>query len=514
MPEPLVECIPNFSEARRPDVVEQILTAIRSVNGINILDHSSDSDHNRTVVTFVGPPAAVEDAAFQAIKTAARLIDLDQHTGEHPRLGATDVVPFVPISSITMQECVEMARRVGKRVGVELSIPVYLYEAAATRPDRQNLENIRRGEYELLKSEIGVKPDRDPDFGPKSVGPAGATVIGARAPLIAYNIYLTTGDVNIAQKIARAIRHSSGGFRYVKALGMLVEGRAQVSMNLTNFQQTPVFRVMEAVRIEAARYGVSIHHSELIGLIPQNALRDSAVWYLQLDDFQSEQVLEEKLFASRIESSRSSVIPGKEFLDNLAAGTPTPGGGSAAAFAGSAAASLVSMVARLTVGKKKYAAMETRMYEIIEQSEALRLQLLETMQADAAAFEAWMVANRLPKDTPDQQAARLSAVELATRTAIEVPLRTMEQAMRALKLALEVAETGNLNAISDAGSGGELALTAITAAGYNVRINCPGLDESSAHQYIKRAREIETDAHQTIARLRTTLSTRGNFPLE
>lgn len=514
MPEPLVECIPNFSEARRPDVVEQILTAIRSVNGINILDHSSDTDHNRTVVTFVGPPAAVEDAAFQAIKTAARLIDLDQHTGEHPRLGATDVVPFVPISSITMQECVEMARRVGKRVGEELSIPVYLYETAATRLDRQNLENIRRGEYELLKTEIGVNPNRDPDFGPKKVGPAGATVIGARAPLIAYNIYLTTGDVSIAQKIAKAVRHSSGGFRYVKALGLLVEGRAQVSMNLTNFRQTPVFRVMEAVRTEAARYGAGVHHSELIGLIPQDALRDVAVWYLQLDDFQTEQVLEEKLADSRIGSSTSTAIPGKEFLDNLAAGTPTPGGGSAAAYSGSAAASLVSMVARLTVGKKKYAAVESRMYEIIQQAEALRLQLLETMQADAAAFEAWMAANRLPKDTPEQQSTHETAVELATRNAIEVPLRTMEQALKALMLALEVAEIGNLNAISDAGSGGELALTAITAAGYNVRINCPGLDEASAQAYIQRARQIESTARETITRLRTTLSTRGNFSLE
>ena len=355
MPNPIVECIPNFSEARRPEVVEQILAAIRSVDGIHVLDHSSDTDHNRTVVTFVGAPAAVEEAAFQAIKTAGKLIDLDRHTGAHPRLGATDVVPFVPISDINMQDCVEMARRVGKRVGDDLSIPVYLYESAATRPERQNLENIRRGEYELLKSEIGVNPNRDPDFGPSKLSPAGATVIGARAPLIAYNIYLTTDDVSIAQKIAKAVRNSSGGYHYVKALGLLVEGRAQVSMNLTNFRQTPVFRVMETVRSEAARYGVAVHHSELVGLIPQEALRDSAVWYLQLDGFQTEQILEEKLNSARTETSAAQVIPGKDLLDRLAAGTPTPGGGAAAAYAGSAAASLAAMVARLTVGKKKYA---------------------------------------------------------------------------------------------------------------------------------------------------------------
>jgi glutamate formiminotransferase/formiminotetrahydrofolate cyclodeaminase len=515
MPNPIVECIPNFSEARRPDVVEQILAAIRSVDGASILDHSSDTDHNRTVVTFVGAPAAVEEAAFQAIKTAGKLIDLDQHTGAHPRLGATDVVPFVPISDVTMQDCVEMARRVGKRVGDELTIPVYLYEAAATRPERQNLENIRRGEYELLKTEIGVNPERNPDFGPAKLSPAGATVIGARAPLIAFNIYLTTDDVSIAQKIAKAVRNSSGGYHYVKALGLLVEGRAQVSMNLTNFRQTPIFRVMETVRSEATRYGVAVHHSELVGLIPQDALRDSAVWYLQLDGFQTEQILEEKLNASRSESTSAPAIPGKDFLDNLAAGTPTPGGGAAAAYAGSAAASLVGMVARLTVGKKKYAAVEARMGQIIDEAEALRAKLLDTMQQDSAAFEAWMDANRLPKDTLEQQAARADAVEAATRKAIEIPLQTASQALDAMKLACEVAETGNLNAISDAGSAGELALTAITAAGYNVRINAPGLvDRDTADGYIKKDREIESQAHEVIANLRTVLSTRGNFPLE
>jgi glutamate formiminotransferase/formiminotetrahydrofolate cyclodeaminase len=515
MPNPIVECIPNFSEARRPEVVEQILSAIRSVDGIHILDHSSDTDHNRTVVTFVGAPAAVEEAAFQAIKTAGKLIDLDHHTGEHPRLGATDVVPFVPISDVTMQDCVEMARRVGKRVGDELTIPVYLYEAAATRPERQNLENIRRGEYELLKTEIGVNPERNPDFGPAKLSPAGATVIGARAPLIAFNIYLTTDDVSIAQKIAKAVRNSSGGYHYVKALGLLVEGRAQVSMNLTNFRQTPVFRVMETVRSEAGRYGVAVHHSELVGLIPQDALRDSAVWYLQLDGFQTEQILEEKLTASRSESASTQVVPGKDFLDNLAAGTPTPGGGAAAAYAGSAAASLVGMVARLTVGKKKYAVVETRMGQIINEAELLRSKLLDTMQQDSAAFEAWMAANRLPKETQELQTARADAIESATRKAIEIPLQTASQALEAMKLAFEVAETGNLNAISDAGSAGELALSAITAAGYNVRINAPGLvDRDAAVGYIKKVRAIETQAQEVIASLRIVLSTRGNFPLE
>ena len=286
MSNPLVECIPNYSEARRPEVVQEIMNAIAAVPGVHVLDHHSDLDHNRTVVTFVGTPEAVEEAAYQSIAKAAKLIDLNQHTGEHPRIGATDVVPFVPLKDITMVECVEIARRLGKRVSDELSIPVYLYEEAATLPDRHNLENIRHGQFEGLKSAIINDPARKPDFGPSKLGSAGATVIGARAPLIAYNVYLTTDDITIAQKIAKSMRNSSGGFRFIKALGLLVDGRAQVSMNMTNFHQTPIFRVVESIRREAQRYGVSIHHSELVGLTPQESLIDSAVWYLQLDGFQ------------------------------------------------------------------------------------------------------------------------------------------------------------------------------------------------------------------------------------
>ena len=247
------------------------------------------------MLTFVGSPQGVEEAAFRAIAKAAELINLDEHTGEHPRIGATDVVPFVPIEGITMKECSDLAKRLGKRVGDTLAIPVYLYEEAATRPDRQNLENIRRGEYEGLKGEIASNPDRKPDFGPTRLGPAGATVIGARQFLVAFNVFLTTGDVSIAKKIAKAIRMSSGGLRYLKANGFLVEGQAQVSMNLTNFHATPLARVVEMIRREAARYGAGVHHSELVGLIPQQALEDAAIWYLQLDQFESHQVLERRL---------------------------------------------------------------------------------------------------------------------------------------------------------------------------------------------------------------------------
>ncbi len=294
-PRRLVECVPNFSEGRRQEVIDQIVAAIRSVPNVWVLNVDSDPDHNRTVVTCVGEPDAASEAMFRAIAKAAELINLEEHEGEHPRIGATDVVPFVPLRGVTMETCVELARGLGKRVGEELGIPVYLYEAAATRPDRENLANIRRGEYEGLKESIKADPARAPDFGPRELGPAGATAIGARPFLIAFNVYLNTDDVSIAKKIARAVRHSSGGLRYVKALGMLVAGQAQVSMNLTNFQKTPIFRVVELIRREAARYGCTITHTELVGLTPLQAMLDVAQWYLQLEGFSPSQVLETRL---------------------------------------------------------------------------------------------------------------------------------------------------------------------------------------------------------------------------
>ncbi|MBP7227650.1 MAG: glutamate formimidoyltransferase [Longilinea sp.] len=511
MPNPMVECIPNFSEARRPEVVEAILSAIRAVPGISILDRHSDTDHNRTVVTYVGAPAAVEEAAFRAIEQAAKLIDLDQHSGAHPRIGATDVVPFVPISDISMAECIEMARRLGKRVGDELGIPVYLYEEAANRPERQNLENIRRGQYEALKAEMGINPERDPDFGPKAVGPAGATVIGARQPLIAFNIYLTTDDVSIAKKIASAVRNSSGGLRFVKGMGVLVEGRAQVSMNLTNYRQTPIARVVEFVRREAARYGVGIHHSELVGLIPQEALTQAAVWYTQLDAFEPQQVLETRLFEA-LRQQPPSATAAPDFLDQLASASPTPGGGSAAAHAGAAAAALVAMVGRLTVGKKKYEAVKEQMWQAIEQAEALRQQLNQAVAEDAAAFEAVMDAFKLPKDSPSQQEARNQAIETATYQAAQVPLRVARLSVQTLELAVRMAENGNLNAISDAGSSAALARAALTGASLNVRINLASINAPALSEpLLAELSELEAQATALESQLAAALKQRAGL---
>ncbi len=475
MPKALVECIPNFSDARRPEVIDQIVSAIQSVGGVSVLDRHSDMDHNRTVLTLVGDPAAVEEAAYQSIKTAAALINLDEHTGAHPRIGATDVVPFVPISGITMSECVEMARRLAKKVATDLNIPVYLYEEAATKPERQNLENIRKGQYEGLKTEILTNLDRQPDFGPAKLGTAGATVIGARAPLIAFNVYLTSTDVSLAQKIAKAMRMSSGGFKFVKAMGVLVEGRAQVSMNLTNFRQTPLARVVEAIRREALRYGVGVHHSELVGLIPQDALIDASVWYTQLDDFKAEQILENRLF--EVIQHESEEKQSNAFLDQLASSDPTPGGGSAAAYTGAAAAALVAMVGRVTVGKKKYADVEEQMTHMIHAAEELREQLTLAVAADAASFDGFLKATRLPKETEAQQSARNAAMELATIEAARVPFQSAQLCLKVIELALQAATFGNLNAISDATSAAHLALAATKSAVANVRINIHSLAE-------------------------------------
>lgn len=519
---PIIECIPNFSEARRPEVVAAIRQAIAEIPGAHVLDIHSDLDHNRSVITFAGSPEAVEEAAYRGIAKAAELIDLDQHRGEHPRIGATDVVPLVPIAGSSMQDCIEMARRLGKRVGEELGIPVYLYEEAATRPERKNLENLRRGQYEGLKAEILTDPEREPDFGPCRLGKAGATVIGARFPLIAYNVYLTTDDVSVAKKIAKAVRFSSGGLRYVKALGLLVDGRAQVSMNLTNFSETPVARAVEFIRREAERYGVAVHHSELVGLIPEEALVDTAVWYLQLDQFEPEQILERRLRAALAESD-PSLAEGAQatianpwmptaFLEALAADTPTPGGGSASAYSGAAAAALVAMVTRLTIGRKKYAAAEAQMQTVLEQAETLRHELTGTIEEDAAAFAAVMAAYKLPKNTPEEAQTRQNAIQATLLEAARVPLRVACKAADVMALAVEVVLHGNQNAISDAATASALARAALAGAGFNVRINAAGLqDQGEVRLLLDELDRLEKKAVNHEAAVHAALVSRGGM---
>ena len=302
----IVECIPNFSEGRRSDVIDQIVAAIQSIPEAVLLDRESDPNHNRSVVTFVAPCERVVDAAIAGARKAAELIDLNNHIGEHPRMGATDVIPFVPISGVTMDDCVALARACGERMWSELGIPIYLYEKAATRPERENLAACRKGQFEGIRDEIAANDSRIPDFGERRVHPsAGITAVGARPALIAYNVNLATADVEIANKIARAVRHQTGGLRYVKALGFELKDRGivQVSMNMVNHEGTPLFRVFEMIKREAERYGVAVAGSEIVGLVPQSALNAVADFYLQLEKFSEDQILEHRLVAAAEETN-------------------------------------------------------------------------------------------------------------------------------------------------------------------------------------------------------------------
>lgn len=450
----IVECVPNFSEGRDAAKVDALAEAVRSVAGVALLDREMDADHNRSVLTFAGEPEAVGEAALRAVGKAVESIDLNHHTGAHPRIGAADVVPFVPVEGVTLEDCARLAGRVGEEIWRRFGVPVYLYEAAARRPERVNLENIRHGQFEGLREEIGVKPERAPDIGEARVHPtAGAVVVGARKFLIAYNINLNTADVEIAKRIAKAVRFSSGGFRYVKAMGVALASRglAQVSMNLTDFEQTPVHRVFEAVRTEAARYGASIVGSEIVGLIPKKALEMSAEHFLRIENFKPEMVFENRLGGAGI----------NEFLDALAAATPAPGGGSAAAAAGAMAAALGAMVSGL-------AKRDAREFEDD------RRFLAAAVERDAAAFNEVMAAYRRPK------AERAPHVEAALRAAAAVPAEVSER-VSALDARLAVLESeAPARFASDIETARALAAAARAGALANVRVNLEAIAKLSA----------------------------------
>src|ERR1700683_4596552 len=398
----LVECVPNFSEGRDKSKVDAIVDAMK-IPGVYLLDRESDTDHNRSVITLVGEREAIQEAAIRGVGKASEMIDLNVHQGAHPRMGAADVVPFIPIDGVTIEDCIAMARHVGEQIWKRYQVPVYLYEAAAATPERQNLENIRRGQFEGIRAEIATNAARRPDFGEPRVHPtAGATAVGARKFLVAYNIFLNTPDVDVAKKIAKAVRFSNGGMRFVKGAGFLVRGMAQVSMNLTDFEQTPIHRVFEMVKREAARYGVGPVSSEIVGLIPKKALEQAAEWFLQVENFDSSLILENRLAAvmsgkTAIGGLRAGIEP---FVEQLAAPTATPGGGSAAAASGAMAAGLAVMVASMSRGKKAYVQYEKELSAAIARLGSLREELKSAIDADAEAYNAAMKAYKQAKAEP------------------------------------------------------------------------------------------------------------------
>jgi glutamate formiminotransferase/formiminotetrahydrofolate cyclodeaminase len=480
MPSTLVECVPNFSEGRDAAKVDAIVEAMK-VTGVYLLDREMDSDHNRCVITLVGEREAIQEAAIRGVGKAAELIDLTRHQGAHPRMGAADVVPFIPIDGVTIEDCVAMARHVGAEIAKRFQIPVYLYEAAAATPERQNLENIRRGQFEGVRDEIATNPARRPDFGEARVHPtAGATVVGARKALIAYNVFLNTPDVDIAKKIAKAVRFSSGGLRFVKGAGFLVRGLAQVSMNLTDFEQTPVHRVFELVKREAARYGVIPVSSEIVGLIPKKALEQAAEWFLQVENFDSSLILENRLAAvmsgkMAVGGLRAGIEP---FIEQLAAPTATPGGGSAAAASGAMAAGLASMVASMSRGKKAYVQFEGQLGAAIAQLGQLREELKAAIDADAESYNLVMKVYKSAKSSDGVASDGKAAIVAALKQATSVPMGVAERVVEVAEIAERLKPITNPNMKSDLTTALALAKAALEGALANVEINLESLDDT------------------------------------
>jgi glutamate formiminotransferase/formiminotetrahydrofolate cyclodeaminase len=484
----LIECVPNFSEGRDAAKVDAIVAAMSGVPGVYVLDREMDADHNRCVVTLAGEPNAVAEAALLGTGKAMELIDLTKHTGAHPRVGATDVLPFIPIEGVTIEDCVALARWVGEEVWKRYRIPVFYYEAAATRPDRANLENVRRGQFEGLREEMKKNHDRQPDVGEPKLHPtAGVTVVGARKFLIAYNVNLNTSDVGIANKIAKAIRYSSGGLRYVKSMGVELKARklAQVSINLTDFEQTPMHRVYEMVKREAERYGVMPVGSEIVGLIPKKAIEMAADFFLQLENFSPAQVFENKLAAALsgapLDVAKDGKLAGlaRPFLDAVASPTATPGGGSVSAMAGALAASLGQMVAGLSRKKKSQAQFVDRLSAALDELRRASDEFTEAIDRDAASYDAVMAAFKMPQGDAQETKQREEAIQTTTKGAAEVPLQVAERSVALFE------RLGQLEAIAAASMKSDLQVAQLmSGAGArgalaNVEINLAGIMDAA-----------------------------------
>ncbi len=468
----LVECVPNFSEGKNPQVLERIVEAIVKGGGIYLLGQEMDCDHHRSVVTFAGSPEAVLEAAFQGILEASKMINIQNHQGEHPRIGVTDVCPFIPLQNTTMEECIILARKLGERVGKELEIPVFLYENAASQPHRRNLANIRRGGLAKLSQKMKLS-DHKPDFGPTQIHPtAGAIAIGARFFLLAYNVNLQSKDLSLAKKIAKEIREKDGGLPAVKALGINLFQReqVQVSMNLTDFSQTSLETVFRIISKKAAEAQVEVSDSEIIGLIPEEASTLLIKETLKLKSFSPEQIIERKI--SSLQKSLS--LGQKSFLDKLATSSAVPGGGSACALAGALAASLNQMVTSLTKTKPK-SEDNNNLGQILEQlmedNRGIQDELTLAIESDGAAYQSFLVAQKLPRSTPEEKVARLEAINEAVLQCVLVPMSIVKGGLNVMGGAVILSKEGSQYAISDVGIACHLAFAAISGAILTIQIN-------------------------------------------
>jgi glutamate formiminotransferase len=484
----IIECVPNFSEGRDVQKVETIIRALLDGPEVYLLDQEMDADHNRCVITLVGTRESIGEAALRGIGKAAELIDLTQQQGAHPRLGATDVVPFIPISGATLEDCVRIAEWVAEQAWRRFKIPTYLYEAAARQPERRNLENIRRGQFEGVRDEVRTNPERHPDFGEAALHPtAGATVVGARKFLIAYNINLNTPEVALAKAIAKKIRASSGGFPCVKAMGVGLKSRhlAQVSMNLTDFETTSIATVFEAVTREAAAHGVDVVGSEIVGLVPRKALEEAAVQYLKVENYRPrlvfenrlEQIIREQTPSAAQERTRPLRAMAEAFVNAVAAPTAAPGGGSVAALGGGMAAALGEMVCGVSLNRKSLGTHHTKLRELQNRLSSLRQRLLENMDRDAQSYEAVMAAFKLPKSTETEKAGRARAIEEAGRNATSVPLETAELSAEVAKIISSLRDITIPVAAPDLAVALDLARTAKRGGIENVRANLPSIKD-------------------------------------
>ena len=483
----LIECVPNFSEGRDPAKVDALVAVMAGVPGVYVLDREMDADHHRCVITLAGEPEAVAEAALLGTGKAMELIDLTKHSGAHPRVGATDVVPFIPVEGVTIEDCVALARRVGNEIWKRYRIPVFFYEAAATRPDRVNLENVRRGQFEGLREEMKKNHDRQPDVGEPKLHPtAGVTVVGARKFLVAYNVNLNTADVGIANKIAKAIRVSSGGLRYVKSMGVELKARklAQVSINLTDYEQTPMHRVYEMVKREAARYGAMPVGSEIVGLVPKKAIEMATDFFLQLENFSPSQVFENKLEdalgGGPVAVSKEGKLAGlaRPFLEAVASPAATPGGGSVSAYAVALAAALGQMVAGLSRKKKSQAAFVDQLSTALDELRRNAEELAAAIDRDAESYDAVITAYKTPQGDAQETRQREEMIEKAMKGASEVPLEVAERAVALFE------RLGQLEGIAAASMSSDLHVAKLMAeagargALANVEINLEGLKDA------------------------------------
>lgn len=504
-PDALVVCVPNFSEGRRPEVIDAICVALASVPGARLVYRQSDAEHHRLDTTVVGPPDAVRRSALAGAAKAVELIDMERHRGDHPRMGAADVIPFVPLRGITMEETVVLARAFAAELANELDLPVYLYDRAALLPERTSLAEVRRGEFEGLREAVR-RGERLPDFGPHEIGRAGATAVGARKPLIAFNVYLV-GTESAAKEVASTVRESSGGLPAVRAIGFAVpeRGGVTVSMNLVDFEVTGLRAAFDAVADAADSRDLRVVSSEIVGLVPQAALADGDVEYLRLEGFDANTQILERLVNEDDIGSQS--VEG--FLAVLASDSPTPGGGAVAALCGAAGAGLISMVCRLTIGREAYEEVEAEMTSLLADADTARAEFLELAGRDAAAFDAVMVVFKLPKDDDRQRAERSAAIQRAYEGAARVPLEVAELAIGLIVGATAATERGNSNAASDGLSAAYALHAAAHAALANVAINAAGLkDERVASELRDRLEAGRRRADEQLASARSAFEAR------